>query len=83
MVPFFAGGLLLSSILLVSGAGIYLLILAGMILFILIGVAGLLKLVNLKIINLCTAFLLTNAAQIVGWVRFLTGRADTLWTPQR
>ena len=83
MVPFFAGGLLLSSILLVFSAGIYLLILAGMILFILTGVAGLLKLVNLKIVNLCTAFLLTNAAQIVGWVRFLTGRADTLWTPQR
>ncbi len=83
MVPFFAGGLLLSSILLVSSAGFYLLVLTGMTLFILTGVAGLLKLFNLRLVNLCTAFLLTNMAQIVGWARFLTGRADTLWTPQR
>lgn len=54
-----------------------------MLLFLLAGAIGLLNLAQSRLINLCATFLLTNAAQVVGWSRFVTGRADTLWTPQR
>jgi cellulose synthase/poly-beta-1,6-N-acetylglucosamine synthase-like glycosyltransferase len=83
MVPFFAAGLLLASLGLMLSSAFYVLVFAGLCLFILAGVAGGLGLSESKSVSLCTAFLLTNLAQLVGWLRFVTGRADTLWTPQR
>jgi hypothetical protein len=47
------------------------------------GFAGVLDLAHSRLIDICATFLLTNAGQAVGWFRFLTGRSDTLWTPQR
>ena len=83
MVPFFAFGALLTSFLLISSGSFYTLVFAGLCLFILAGMAGLLGLAHSRIIDLCAAFLMTNAAYMVGWFRFITGRADTLWTPRR
>jgi cellulose synthase/poly-beta-1,6-N-acetylglucosamine synthase-like glycosyltransferase len=83
MVPFFAVGIFLTSFLLISFSVFYLMIFAGLCLFILAGMAGLLGLARSRIIDLCSAFLMTNVAYIVGWARFITGRADTLWTPRR
>ena len=83
MVPFFFCGMLLTSLCLSLQSGIYFWVFAAIIAFVLTGIAGLLSLGNSKIINLCMLFLLTNAAQMMGWFRFVTGRADTMWTPQR
>lgn len=83
LVPFFAAGALLTSLALAGQGGFYLLAAVGMCLFVLAGILGLLNLVQSRLVNLCATFLLTNAAQVVGWSRFVTGRADTLWTPQR
>jgi hypothetical protein len=73
----------LTSLLLSLKASYYLLAVVAILAFIIMGVSGLLNFGNSRIINLCTLFLLTNAAQMMGWFRFVTGRADTLWTPQR
>ncbi len=83
MVPFFALGALLTSLLLISAGLIFVLVFAGMCMFILVGMGGLLGLNHSRLVNLCATFLLTNLAQAAGWFRFVTGRADTLWTPQR
>ncbi len=83
MVPFFFCGMLFTSLLLSLQASYYLLVVAAIMAFIFMGIAGLFNLGNSRIINLCTLFLLTNAAQMIGWFRFITGRADTMWTPQR
>jgi cellulose synthase/poly-beta-1,6-N-acetylglucosamine synthase-like glycosyltransferase len=83
MVPFFGVGLVLSGILLATTGLFYSLAAAGMGLFLLAGLAGLLGVGRSKAVNLAAAFLLTNLAQLVGWARFVSGRADTLWIPQR
>jgi cellulose synthase/poly-beta-1,6-N-acetylglucosamine synthase-like glycosyltransferase len=83
MVPFFGIGLMLSGLLLATTGPFYSLAFAGMCLFLLAGLAGLLGIGRSKAVNLAAAFLLTNLAQVVGWARFVRGRADTLWIPQR
>jgi cellulose synthase/poly-beta-1,6-N-acetylglucosamine synthase-like glycosyltransferase len=83
MVPFFGVGLMLSGLLLATTGAFYSLVVAGMCLFLLAGLAGLLGIGRSKAINLAAVFLLTNLAQVVGWARFVRGRADTLWIPQR
>jgi glycosyltransferase involved in cell wall biosynthesis len=83
MVPFFAVGLFLSSLYLAISSVLYSLIVAMLCLFILAGIAGLLGLNHSRLVKLCATFLLTSLAQAKGWFRFITGRADTLWTPQR
>ena len=83
MVPFFALGLFLSSLYLTTSSVFYLLVFAILCFFILAGIAGILGLNHSRLVKLCATFLLTNLAQAKGWFRFLTGRADTLWTPRR
>ena len=83
MVPLFAVMTLLSVLLLLSTSVFYGFILVLICLFLVAGLTGLLDLAHSRIIDLCATFLLTNAGQVLGWYRFLTGRADTLWTPQR
>jgi len=83
MVPFFAGGMFLACLLLLPSLPIYRFALAALCLFPLAGLAGLLGLGRSRVINLCANFLLTNVAQVVGWARFVTGKTDTMWTPQR
>jgi cellulose synthase/poly-beta-1,6-N-acetylglucosamine synthase-like glycosyltransferase len=82
-VPFFAGGMLLASVLLMTSSPFYRYTSAALCLFALAGVVGLMGLVRSRVINLFATFLLTTVAQLVGWTRFATGRDDILWTPQR
>ena len=83
MTPLFALGALLTSVLLLATAGVYVLLFVLIMLLMIAGLVGLLGWAHSRIIDLCATFLLTNAGQVVGWFRFLTGRADTMWTPQR
>jgi len=83
MVPFFSGGLFLFSFALRSTSAFYMIFFISLCLFILLAMVGLLGAIQSRVINLCATFLLTNLAQLVGWARFLTGKSDTLWTPQR
>jgi hypothetical protein len=83
MVPLFAAGTLFATLALLTTATFYLLMFALTCLVLGSGLVGLLDLAHSRGINLCATFLLTNAGQAMGWFRFLTGRADTLWTPQR
>ena len=83
MVPLFAVSLFLTNLTLLSTSPFYLLMFVLLCLFILVGMVGLLNLVQLRAVTMIATFLLTNLAQLVGWFRFVTGRTDTLWTPQR
>ena len=83
MVPFFALGLFLSSLYLATSSVLYSLVVAMLCLFILAGIVGLLGLNHSRLVKLCATFLLTSLAQAKGWTRFITGHADTLWTPRR
>jgi len=83
MTPLFAVGTWLISLLLMTTAPLYLLIFVLVTLFLSAGLVGLKGWSHSKIIDLCATFLLTNAGQVVGWFRFLTGQSDTMWTPQR
>ena len=83
MTPLFAVGTWLISLLLLTTALKYLLIFVLVMMFLFAGLIGLKGWGHSRIIDLCATFLLTNAGQVVGWFRFLTGRSDTIWTPQR
>ena len=83
LVPFFALGTLLTGIALAPLSRLYGVLLLGMILLLLAGLGGLLGWLRWRPADLCATFLLTTAGQVLGWYRFVTGRADTLWTPQR
>ena len=83
MTPLFAVGTWLISLLLLTTALMYLLIFFLVTMFLFAGLIGLKGGGHSRIVDLCATFLLTNAGQVVGWFRFLTGRPDTMWTPQR
>jgi len=83
LVPFSFLGTLLTALLLANDSIFFSLFVAAQLLFICIGVAGILKLSNGRLIQLCSFFLLTIAAQLIGWIRWATGRADTMWKPVR
>lgn len=52
-------------------------------LFICTGIAGIFKITNGRLTQLCSFFLLTIAAQLVGWIRWATGKSDVMWKPTR
>lgn len=83
MVPLFAAVMLLASSALMFSGVWYGLIFVMLWLFILAGGSGWLGWYKARVVDLCATFLLTSLAQLVGWFRFLTGREDRIWTPQR
>lgn len=83
VVPFFAAGLLLTSCMLMLSNIFFGLVAVVLGFFIVAGGIGWLGWSQMRVAALCSTFLLTNLAQLVGWFRFIMGRADTLWTPQR
>ena len=83
LVPFFFVGSLLCGLLLFANYWVYAALFLVQLVFIGLGVAGIYRSLDGRLVNLCAFFLLTITAQSVGWFRFLTGRSDTLWTPQR
>ena len=83
MVPFFAGGLILSCLALMQGSLVFVFIFALISALLLATIGHMMGFIQSRVTNICAMFLLTNLAQVVGWFRFVTGRKDTLWTPQR
>ena len=83
MVPFFAGGLILSCLALMQGSLVFVFIFALISALLLATIGHMMGFIQSRVTNICAMFLLTNLAQVVGWYRFVTGRTDTLWTPQR
>ena len=83
LVPFFLAATLLISFALAGNFLFYRVMFLAQCGFVLFGGLGLWRRFDGRLINLCAFFLLTISAQIVGWGRFVTGKRDTLWTPQR
>ena len=51
--------------------------------FIGVGIAGLAGLLTGRLPQLCSVFLLTITAQLAGWLRWASGKADVMWKPAR
>jgi cellulose synthase/poly-beta-1,6-N-acetylglucosamine synthase-like glycosyltransferase len=83
LVPFTFLGTFMTAMLLANVSILFTLFAIAQALFICIGIAGILKLSNGRLTQLCSFFLLTIAAQLVGWIRWATGKADVMWTPIR
>jgi cellulose synthase/poly-beta-1,6-N-acetylglucosamine synthase-like glycosyltransferase len=83
LFPLFGVVSWLCAIFLMSGSFFYGLVAVLIGLFVGVGIVGVFGGVRSRLIDLCATFLLTNAGQALGWYRFLTGRVDTLWVPQR
>ena len=83
LVPFAFIGTLVTGLLLAGESVFYTGFAVAQLLFICIGICGIFKLLNGRLPQLCSFFLLTIAAQLVGWVRWATGKADVMWKPVR
>lgn len=83
LVWFFAVVNFITGLFLFSNSLFYGIVFGVICLLVIAGFAGIFGFVNSRLIDICATFLLTNAGQAVGWFRFLSGRSDTLWTPQR
>jgi len=81
--PFFVIGTAVIGLLLAAQSLFYAGVVIAQLLFFAIGVLGSFKLMNGRLPQLCSLFLLTLAAQFVGWIRWATGKSDTLWKPAR
>jgi cellulose synthase/poly-beta-1,6-N-acetylglucosamine synthase-like glycosyltransferase len=81
--PVFFSFTLLISLLLAPRSPFYTICLMGHLLFVTLGLAGARIRKLLPIASVCRLLLITFAAQLVGLVRFLTGKPDTMWTPHR
>jgi len=83
LVPFSFLGTLITAILLTKESIVYKGFAFAQVFFICIGIAGILKLVKGRLPQLCSFFLITITAQLVGWIRWATGKADVMWKPTR
>ena len=81
--PFFIGGMFLSCCILMQASMIYTAIFIAILSLFFAAIGELLGIVQSRLTNICAIFLVTNLAHIMGWYKFLIGRTDTLWTPQR
>ena len=83
-VPFFLMGVFMTNILILDKRPfLYSMIFFGQVLFIVGGILNILGKVNGRISGFCKIFLITSAAQLVGWMRTFLGVSDTMWTPLR
>ena len=83
LVPFAFFGVLATAILLIDTSIFYAGFATAQLIFIGIGLAGLLKLFTGRLTGLCSFFLLTISAQLVGWLRWTLGKTDVMWKPAR
>jgi cellulose synthase/poly-beta-1,6-N-acetylglucosamine synthase-like glycosyltransferase len=83
LAPCFFIACLFSSLWLFRDNPVFAVFLFGQLAFVAVGVGGFLGLLEHRAVSLCTFFLLTISAQMLGWFRFLSGKSDTVWTPQR
>jgi hypothetical protein len=82
-VPFFFIACLVSGAMLVSSHGIYVFLFSAQLALVGLGIIGIYRRTENRLFSLCSFFLITISAQFIGWTRFLSGKPDTVWTPQR
>lgn len=83
LVPFFVVGAFFSGMALMTSTLFYGLVFLAMLVMILAGSLGLMGYAQSRLVDVCATFLLTCTGQAVGWFRFVAGKKDTMWTPQR
>lgn len=83
LVPFFFLGSLVTGFAAFGQSSLVSLLFVAQLLCVMAGLAGAAGLWNNRMTRLSKFFLLTLCAQLMGWWRLLTGRTDTVWTPQR
>ena len=83
LVPFTFVGMLITALFLTQESMIFTGFAIAQVLFICIGIAGIFKISSGRLTQLCSFFLLTIAAQLVGWIRWATGKSDVMWKPVR
>ena len=79
---FFIAGFFLN-LPLVGDSWLFNLTFAGFLFFFAFSAAGLSGFVQNKFTSICTLFLITFTAQLLGWFRMALGIRDKTWTPQR
>lgn len=83
LFPFFLIGTFVINFFILKESFFYILTLSGQILFLVVGLIGILGLYEGRLTGFIKFFLITTSAQLVGWFRMLFGVSDTMWTPQR
>ena len=83
LVPFTFLGTLVTALSLANQSIFHAIFSILQLLFICIGIAGMFRLLTDRLTQLCSFFLLTNLAQLVGWIRWASGKADVMWKPVR
>lgn len=83
LVPFFFAGTFLTALGLAGQSVFFSAMALAQALFVGIGLLALRQRRGGRVGQLCSFFLLTIAAQFLGWVRWASGKTDVMWTPQR
>lgn len=83
LVPFFFAGTFVTALALAGHSAFFLTMALGQALFVGFGLLSLYRRSGSRLGRLCSFFLLTIAAQFLGWVRWASGKPDVMWTPQR
>jgi cellulose synthase/poly-beta-1,6-N-acetylglucosamine synthase-like glycosyltransferase len=83
LVPFFFLGALLICLSLWRSSLLHAVLLLPYGILIGLALAGVFGFMEGRAVNLAKVFLITLFAQFLGWGRFLFGKSDTTWTPQR
>lgn len=83
LVPFFFLGAFLICLSLCGTSLFHGLLLLPYALIIVMALAGVFGFLDGRLVSLCKVFMITLLAQSLGWGRFLVGKQDTTWTPQR
>lgn len=83
LVPFFFAGMFCTVLTLTGKSIVYAGFAIAQALFIGVGIFGTFNYFGGWLAQVCSFFLLTISAQLVGWIRWATGRADIIWKPER
>lgn len=83
LVPFTFLGLFAAALLLADRSLLPGCIAAGQLLFVAVGIGGLLNILPGRPARLCAFFLLTITAQFSGWLRWSSGKTDIIWKSAR
>ncbi len=83
LVPFFFLGTFCTGLILSATSIIYAGFTIAQVLFVVVGIFGILDSSYGRLVQLCSFILLTIYAQLVGWIRWAAGKSDVIWKPER
>jgi glycosyltransferase involved in cell wall biosynthesis len=83
LVPFFFAGTLINAMWLAGQSRWFALFALGQATFIAVGAAALRVSHFGRLGRISSLFILTISAQLLGWIRWASGKSDVIWTPQR